>query len=29
MTKDGLLKAMEGKIVGQGELVGLYERKAK
>ncbi len=27
MTKDDLLKAMEGKIVGQGELVGLYERK--
>jgi Raf kinase inhibitor-like YbhB/YbcL family protein len=27
MTKDDLLKAMEGKIVGQGEIVGLYERK--
>ena len=29
MTKDDLLKAMEGKIVAQGELVGVYERKAK
>jgi Raf kinase inhibitor-like YbhB/YbcL family protein len=29
MTKDDLLKAMEGKIVAQGELIGLYERKAK
>ena len=28
MTKDDLLKAMDGKIVGQGELVGVYERKA-
>ena len=27
MTKDDLLKAMEGKIIGQGEIVGLYERK--
>jgi Raf kinase inhibitor-like YbhB/YbcL family protein len=27
MTKDDLLKAMEGKIVGQGEIVGLYERQ--
>ena len=29
MTKDELLKAMEGKIVAQGELVGVYERKPK
>jgi Raf kinase inhibitor-like YbhB/YbcL family protein len=29
LTKDDLLKAMEGKIVGQGELVGLYERKPR
>jgi len=29
MTKDDLLKAMEGKIVAQGELVGVYERKTK
>jgi Raf kinase inhibitor-like YbhB/YbcL family protein len=29
MTKDDLLKAMEGKIAGQGELVGLYERKPR
>ena len=29
MTKDDLLKAMEGKIIAQGELVGLYERKPK
>jgi phosphatidylethanolamine-binding protein (PEBP) family uncharacterized protein len=28
MTKDQLLKAMEGKIIGQGEIVGVYERKA-
>jgi Raf kinase inhibitor-like YbhB/YbcL family protein len=27
MTKDELLKAMEGTIIGQGEIVGLYERK--
>ena len=27
MTKDDLLKAMEGKIVAQGEIIGLYERK--
>ena len=27
-TKAGLLKAMEGHIIGQGQLVGLYERKA-
>jgi Raf kinase inhibitor-like YbhB/YbcL family protein len=27
MTKDDLLKAMEGQIIGQGEIVGLYERK--
>ena len=27
MTKDNLLKAMEGRIIGQGEIVGLYERK--
>ncbi len=29
LTKDALLKEMEGKIVAQGELVGLYERKVK
>jgi len=29
MTKDDLLKAMEGKIVAQGELVGVYERNAR
>jgi Raf kinase inhibitor-like YbhB/YbcL family protein len=29
MTKDDLLKAMEGKIIAQGELVGVYERKPK
>jgi Raf kinase inhibitor-like YbhB/YbcL family protein len=29
MTKDQLLTAMEGKIVAQGELVGVYERKPK
>jgi Raf kinase inhibitor-like YbhB/YbcL family protein len=29
MTKDDLLKAMEGKIVAQGELVGIYERKPR
>ena len=29
MTKDDLLEAMEGKIVAQGELVGVYERKAR
>jgi hypothetical protein len=29
MTKDDLLKAMEGKIVAQGELVGVYERKPR
>ena len=29
MTKDDLLKAMEGKIIAQGELVGLYERKPR
>jgi Raf kinase inhibitor-like YbhB/YbcL family protein len=29
MTKDQLLKAMEGKIAAQGEIVGLYERKAR
>jgi hypothetical protein len=28
LNKAGLLKAMEGHIVGQGQLVGLYERKA-
>ena len=27
LTKDELLKAMEGTIIGQGEIVGLYERK--
>jgi Raf kinase inhibitor-like YbhB/YbcL family protein len=27
MTKDDLLKAMEGKIAAQGELIGLFERK--
>jgi Raf kinase inhibitor-like YbhB/YbcL family protein len=27
MTKDDLLKTMEGRIVAQGELVGVYERK--
>ena len=27
MTKDELLKAMEGTIIGKGEIVGLYERK--
>ena len=26
MTKDDLLKAMDGKVVAQGELVGVYER---
>jgi Raf kinase inhibitor-like YbhB/YbcL family protein len=29
MTRDDLLKAMDGKIVAQGELVGVYERKAR
>jgi Raf kinase inhibitor-like YbhB/YbcL family protein len=29
MTKDDLLKAMDGTIVAQGEIVGVYERKAK
>ena len=29
MTKDDLLKAMEGKIAAQGEIVGVYERKAR
>lgn len=29
MTKDDLLKAMEGKIVAQSELVGVYERNAR
>ena len=28
LTKAALLKAMEGHIIGQGQLVGLYERKA-
>jgi Raf kinase inhibitor-like YbhB/YbcL family protein len=27
MTKDDLLKAIEGKIVAEGEIVGVYERK--
>jgi hypothetical protein len=27
MTKDALLKAMEGKIIGEGVLIGVYERK--
>jgi Raf kinase inhibitor-like YbhB/YbcL family protein len=27
MTKDDLLKAMEGKLIAQGEIVGVYERK--
>jgi phosphatidylethanolamine-binding protein (PEBP) family uncharacterized protein len=29
MTRDDLLKAMDGKIAAQGELVGVYERKAR
>ena len=29
MTRDDLLKAMNGKIVAQGELVGVYERNAR
>jgi Raf kinase inhibitor-like YbhB/YbcL family protein len=29
MTKDDLLKAMEGKIIAQGEIIGVYERKAQ
>jgi phosphatidylethanolamine-binding protein (PEBP) family uncharacterized protein len=29
MTRDDLLKAMDGKIVAQGELVGVYERKVR
>jgi Raf kinase inhibitor-like YbhB/YbcL family protein len=29
MTRDDLLQAMDGKIVAQGELVGVYERKAR
>jgi Raf kinase inhibitor-like YbhB/YbcL family protein len=29
MDKAALLKAMEGKIIGEGQLVGLYERKAR
>jgi Raf kinase inhibitor-like YbhB/YbcL family protein len=29
MTRDDLLEAMNGKIVAQGELVGVYERKAR
>jgi len=28
LDKAGLLKAMDGHIIGQGQLVGLYERKA-
>ncbi len=28
LNKAGLLKAMEGHVIGQGQLVGLYERKA-
>jgi Raf kinase inhibitor-like YbhB/YbcL family protein len=27
LDKAGLLKAMEGKIIGEGEIVGVYERK--
>ena len=27
LDKNGLLKAVEGHIVGQGEIVGLYQRK--
>ena len=27
LDKESLLKAMEGKIVGQGELIGLYQRQ--
>jgi Raf kinase inhibitor-like YbhB/YbcL family protein len=29
MTRDDLLKAMDGKIIAQGELVGVYERKTR
>jgi Raf kinase inhibitor-like YbhB/YbcL family protein len=29
MNRDDLLKAIDGKIVAQGELVGVYERKAR
>jgi Raf kinase inhibitor-like YbhB/YbcL family protein len=29
LTKPQLLEAMKGKIVGQGEIVGTYERKSK
>ena len=29
MTRDDLLKAMDGKIIAQGELVGVYERKVQ
>jgi phosphatidylethanolamine-binding protein (PEBP) family uncharacterized protein len=29
LDKAALLKAMEGKIIAEGEIVGLYERKPK
>jgi hypothetical protein len=29
LTKDDLLKAMDGKIVAQGELIGIYERTVR
>lgn len=27
LTKDALLEVMEGKVIGQGELVGVYQRR--